>query len=166
MSEIETTPAPPAKAVLHLHYRTSDGEIVGHENTEVPVPQSGCDLLSVEIDHGQPLHIDPAAMKIANGVLVEKSAAEKTVALAPTATDVSRVVIVQLQATDAWMMPDRPVSDDDRAQWVAYRKGLRELSKGDPAPSPAAMIAAFPERPDGFDAIGHLRARLAGKDQS
>jgi Phage tail assembly chaperone protein len=149
-----------AKAILHVHYRATDGEIFGFENGKIPSSQQGCEILSIEIDHGQPLHIDPKVTKVdhANRTIIEKTAAEKMAALLPTATEVSRAVIVELQATDAYMVPDRPLGDAVRAQWVVYRKALRDLSKGNP--SIATMINTFPKRPGGTDAAADLRARL------
>jgi YHS domain-containing protein len=65
----------------------------------------------------------------------------------------------ELAATDVYMVPDRPMSDEVRAAWRTYRQRLRDLGAITTA---AEMIAAWPPRPDGRDAIMILRSRVDG----
>jgi hypothetical protein len=44
-----------------------------------------------------------------------------------------------------------------RANWEMYRQKLRDLGA---ISNPVEMIEAWPLRPDGTDAISHLRARI------
>ncbi|MBS7698780.1 MULTISPECIES: phage tail assembly chaperone [unclassified Chelatococcus] len=60
----------------------------------------------------------------------------------------------ELIVTDAFMVPDRPISSELREAWATYRQALRDLPDAGDA---AAMVAAWPIRPDGIDAVIHLR---------
>ena len=60
-----------------------------------------------------------------------------------------------------YMVPDRPMPADVRAAWVAYRAALRALPK---LPDAAAMVKAWPARPDKIDPIQNLRQRLPAEE--
>lgn len=145
--------------MMHIHYRPDDGEIVGWETGTVqPVGPDGTRTIAVQIV-GLP---DPAKEKIdpSTLVIVEKTSLEKAQALQPTERELKQAVFAALSATDHMMLPDRDdILPQDRAKWAAYRKSLRDLSKGDPRPNAAAMIVAWPLDPDGKDAIENLRNR-------
>lgn len=145
------------KAMITTVYRIEDGEILSVAHDVTPRAVQGCKTLEVDSSS-----IDPSTMKVDLATLkvVNKTAAEIALAALPTLAEVQNAIVLHLHATDAFMMPDRPLSDQVRDAWKVYRQTLRDLSKGSPAPSVADMIAAFPKRPDGLDTIGHLRARL------
>lgn len=56
-------------------------------------------------------------------------------------------IATELQATDQFTVPDRPISDEVREAWFVYRQALRDLSKL--AGTTNDKWAAWPERPDG-----------------
>lgn len=144
---------------MHIHYCPDDGEIVGWETGTVrPVGPDGTRTISVQIV-GLP---DPAKEKIDPSTLaiVEKTSLEKTQALQPTDRELKQAVFAALSATDHMMLLDRDdIAPQDRAKWVAYRKSLRDLSKGDPRPNVDEMISNWPLDPNGSDAIENLRNR-------
>jgi hypothetical protein len=127
---------------MHIHYRPSDGEILGFENTQAPTDQPGLKVISIDID-GSP---DPKLQKINLKTLrlVAKSAKEIAAAGVPTLLDMQMRVVQWLSASDAMMMPDRALSAEARAAWASHRQALRDLSK---LPTPAAMLAAWPKPP-------------------
>ena len=57
-------------------------------------------------------------------------------------------IATELQATDQFTVPDRPISDEVREAWFVYRQALRDLSKL--AGTTDDKWAAWPERPDGW----------------
>lgn len=144
---------------MYIHYRPSDGEIFGWETGTVePVSQNGMSIALVELDAPP----DPFRQKIdaVSFTIVEKTAAEKTQSAQPTIDELKQAIFSELSATDNVMMPDRDdISPQDRVKWVTYRKALRDLSKGDPKPTSAEMVAAWPFDPDGNDTIANLRNR-------
>jgi YHS domain-containing protein len=73
----------------------------------------------------------------------------------PTLWQVKAARDAELAATDAYMMPDRPMTDWAHEEWRAYRQKLRDLGSLSTAD---AMVAAWPVRPDGRDAIADMRA--------
>lgn len=74
----------------------------------------------------------------------------------PTAREVLTVRFNELAASDWTAVADR----EPMPEWVAYRKALRDLTAE--GKTVEAMMALFPKRPDGVDAIAHLRSRLHG----
>lgn len=95
-------------------------------------------------------------IEIATGALIEISQAEIAIEGAPRLIEIEALVRGALAASDEFMMPDRVVPD--REAWVTYRQALRDLSD---QPDAAAMVDAWPVRPDGIDAIAGLRTRLS-----
>lgn len=69
---------------------------------------------------------------------------------APTERDILVVRFNELSASDWTALADRP----PMPEWAAYRQALRDITKAGDA---AAMLAAFPRRPDGTDATAHLK---------
>lgn len=147
--------------VINIHYRLSDGEICGWE-TGTPTARPGLKITSVVVDAGYHCVPDPKLHKIDTTTheLIDKTPEEIALAIMPTLIDVQQTVAMQLSGTDQYMMPDRPLNDDTRAAWSVYRQALRDLNKGNPAPTIIDMINNFPSRPDGFNVSAALRARL------
>lgn len=145
--------------VFYLEYRLADGEIVGFGNAF----RDGLPLtiaLAVEvIDDGLAPDVDPARDKIdlATGQRVRKSDDERARSLRPHAIEVAYQIASELNATDQYMVLDRPIADSVRASWATYRQALRDLSN---LGGPVEIITAWPTRPDGADAISHLRSRI------
>ena len=98
--------------------------------------------------------IDPRRDKIdvASLALVGRSTDEM---LDDLRRDMVTAIAAELDATDRYMVPDRPLTEEAREQWRSYRQALRELNG-----NAAAMIAAWPFRPDGSDAAAGLELRL------
>ncbi|OKO83379.1 hypothetical protein AC629_22830 [Bradyrhizobium sp. NAS80.1] len=69
---------------------------------------------------------------------------------------VKSAVVRELADTDKYVLPDFQISETDRAAWFAYRKALRDASKGND--TAALMLKAIPARPDGVDAFERLRS--------
>ena len=69
--------------------------------------------------------------------------------------DVTNAIAAELDLTDRYKEPDRPLTEQHREAWKSYRQALCELN-GDAE----AMIAAWPFRPDGSDAAAGLELRL------
>lgn len=132
--------------MINVHYRTTDGEIFGFDNSLSPIKQNGCEIASFEISpNPKTQKIDLATLQ-----LIEKTAAEQELVNQPTLVDVQSTIFKQLSDTDSFMLPDRPLSIEIRAAWVTYRQALRDLSKLD---GPAAMVQAWPTRPDNVDPL-------------
>lgn len=145
--------------MMYIHYRPSDGEIFGWETGTVePVGLNGMSIVSVEMN----VQPDSLTQKInvATLQIVGKTEVEKVQSLQPTINELKQKIFSELSATDNMMMPDRDdILPQDRIKWVAYRKALRDLSKGDPKPTSAEMVVAWPLDPTGKDAIENLRNR-------
>lgn len=147
---------------MNIHYNATTGEIMsygvgadhgdGFETSHFP----DCKVLIVET---QPIDatrqkVDPVSLKI---VLKEVPDA------APDPIfDVKRAVSIELADTDKFVLPDFPITEAARAAWIAYRKALRDASKGNP--TAVAMLAAIPERPDGINVVVQLTMALVLKN--
>jgi hypothetical protein len=90
--------------------------------------------------------------------LADKSAAEIAAGSMPDELDVRHAISSELHHSDGYTAPDRPLREDVRAGWLAYRAALRALSK---LPGPVEMVRAWPARPDSVDPIQHLRQRVS-----
>lgn len=103
--------------------------------------------------------VDPAQQRIdpATETLISKTDEEIRRERQPKDFEVENAIAAELAATDQYAMPDRPMTDERREAWRAYRQILRDLSKG---LSHADQVRYWPLRPDGLDAIASLRARL------
>lgn len=62
----------------------------------------------------------------------------------------------ELMATDQYMVEDRPLAPQEKQAWKDYRRTLRDLGQIE---SVAAIKAAWPNRPNGSDAIAHVREK-------
>jgi hypothetical protein len=144
---------------IYIQARLGDGEILGYGNSPPVHVIDGCDLAIID-DSGGTCAPDSGLHKIdwLTSDIVDKTHDERSFALVPRPFEVRIAVSNELAATDQYTAPDRPMSEATRRAWLAYRQGLRNLSKLNKTPS--AMIKAWPERPDGFDPISALRARI------
>ncbi|MCK1583278.1 hypothetical protein IVB03_27870 [Bradyrhizobium sp. 168] len=130
-----------------IHYDTTTGQVMsygwgsdhgdGFETSHLP----GCKVLVVD---NQPIdartqRVDPVALTIV--------AKDEPYPLPDRIAEVRDMVRAELTISDKFMLPDYPISDPDRSAWAAYRKALRDASKGNG--TAAAMLAAIPARPDG-----------------
>lgn len=131
---------------MNIHYNTTTGQIVSYgfgadycdgEDSHFP----GCKVLIMD---NQP--IDARAQRVDLGALqiVAKASPDPEPDPVP---QVRAAIARELFETDRFVLPDYPISELARAAWIAYRKALRDASKGNP--SAAAMLAAIPLRPDG-----------------
>lgn len=142
--------------MITVIYRIEDGEISGVAHGVVPRDMPGCGTITVSSSSINP---DLHKVDLMTLTVVEKTDSEKAAAqLSKLAVEVQRAIVMQLNATDQYVLPDRGLTSDDLAAWIAYRKALRDLSKG--SASVADMIGNFPVRPDAVDPAADLRARL------
>lgn len=149
----------------HLLYRTETGAIFGVETSPSKVLPAGWGSISVDDQgvlptsktHRIDVTTDPH-------VMVELTAAERADADKPSDIEVVARIAQELAGTDQFMVPDRPITGDQRSAWTAYRQELRDLSKADLARgrvrTTVEMVQDWPVRPDGTDPIAHLRSRI------
>lgn len=130
---------------LNIHY-LPDGEIITWDNAPPAHGEAG--VLGSTISTVEIRDFDPKTHKIDTATLeiVNKTDEEKAIALLPTLFEVQAKVFNELQNTDGFMAPDRPMSADKRTAWATYRQALRDLSK---LPTPVDMMAAWPPKPAG-----------------
>jgi len=138
---------------FYIYYRPDDGEIMGWGNGHDPDPIGGLSFAFVDF-----FNPDPSTQKFDGDGVVLKTTEERYKAGLPTPRDIAVMVFVELRRTDPFMLPDYPIDDNAFDGWKAYRKALRDLSKG--RNNPADMINAWPLPPDGADPITALRERL------
>lgn len=146
---------------LHIHYIPATGEITCWDNGyredgNMKSHMKGSIVLTKFFDEAPP---DLKSKKIdtATSEIVDKTPAELASENLPTAQQVINAVYVELSATDKYVLPDFPITSQQQNAWKSYRKALRDISKGNPAPTLATMIAAWPLDPNGNDAIPQLR---------
>lgn len=135
---------------LNAHYNPSTGEVLQFDNCPVPPERGdGSVVLTLDIEEAFPGRYACANhFKVVDDKLVE-------VGPPPVSEiEVACAIYAELCATDQYMVPDRPMSDDKRQAWRNYRQTLRDLSK---LPVDQRIIA-WPQRPDGQGrACDHLR---------
>ena len=136
--------------VIHYHHQTGRISAWGTGDSDV---SHFADHEIVRFDEDA-MTIDPRRDKIdvASLAVVARTTDEM---LDDLRRDITAAIAAELDATDRYMVPDRPLTEQQREAWKAYRQALREL-KGDAA----AMVAAWPFRPDGSDAAAGLELRL------
>jgi Phage tail assembly chaperone protein len=146
---------------FRVFYDPATGDIFGYEHSNTPTTYAGQDY----IDFAQPVEWDPRKYKVdlETGTIVEIDPAEMAERTAKQfdadlARDTEQMIRRELDATLETQFADYPASDEQRAQWLDYRRALRKLSelKSDPV----AMVRAFPVRPDQQDPIAYLRASV------
>jgi hypothetical protein len=132
---------------MNIHYDTTTGQIMsygygadhgdGFEQSHFP----GCKVLIVDnqsID-ARAQRVDPVTLAI-----VAKDVPDPD---PDPILQVKAAIARELMETDKFVLPDFPISDAARGAWIAYRKALRDASKGR-ATGPT-ILAAVPARPDG-----------------
>ncbi|WP_375414618.1 phage tail assembly chaperone [uncultured Bradyrhizobium sp.] len=147
-------------STIHIHYKPIDdryGEIGGWETNDVPTIEDGWLIATILLAKGQSVP-DGKTQKLdfIDKIIVEKTEAEKREALVPSAWEMKCRIFAELNATDQFVVPDRPMSEECRESWSTYRQALRDLSK---LSGVRAMIGAWPVRPDDIDAASELRER-------
>ena len=140
-----------------IHYRLSDGEIVGWGDYADPLPLDENSSMIAVNDAIDPL---PQIEKYdaEAGAIVDKNAEEIRQARLPTLRDVQVAVYAELCRTDQYMIADCPLTDDEYQAWRGYRFALRGLTAT--RADPGDLIDAWPLPPDGIDPIANLRERL------
>jgi Phage tail assembly chaperone protein len=136
-----------------IHYRSDDGVIIGHGNSFVPKAVDGYAIAIFDEPFVTPP--DPLIHKIVDHQLVEMSAEEKQRAQAPKKFEIDAAVYQSLCDTDKYILPDFPITEQQKSLWMTYRQALRDLSKGRPTVN--EMVQRFPSRPDGIDPVSHWR---------
>lgn len=153
------------KRMYHLLYRTGTGAIFACETSpsqtlpadwgSISVPDDG--MMPTGKTHRVDVTTNPHA-------LVALTETERLEANAASNAEIASHIEQELSGTDQFMVPDRPMTDDQRAAWTEYRQTLRDLSKSDPARgrtrTVAEMVRDWPKRPDGSDPVPHLRSRI------
>lgn len=136
-----------------VHYDQTTGELRGSvDSNTAPRAFPGCAVLEVDESH---LGRDHRDYRVENGVLVHKARPQRVAHRLPQASDLKTAIKRELAETDFTQLPDAPFDAAAKQAWRAYRAALRALTG-----APLDMIAAWPQRPDGLDAIGHLRAKI------
>lgn len=75
----------------------------------------------------------------------------------PTMLEFKSVRDRELAHSDPVMATDRPIADETREAWKAYRQALRDLGQYDTVEQ---WLANWPENPRSKDPIAHLRERM------
>jgi hypothetical protein len=138
---------------VNIHYDPATGYVRQIDNSE-PHPETGEIMPSHDGVNVASIEMD--ATQFGSGVNPGKFKFDAaTQSLVPHDPPPSRemigcIVYSELCNTDGLMPHDRPMSDAKRAVWATYRQALRDLSK---LPDAAAMLAAFPARPDDADPL-------------
>ncbi|MET4721906.1 hypothetical protein ABIF63_006012 [Bradyrhizobium japonicum] len=144
---------------MNIHYNVTTEEIMsygcgadhgdGFEDSHFP----GC---KVAIIPDQPIDARTQRFDVATWKVVDKDVPDAEPDPLPK---IKAAVRQELIDTDYLLLPHAPISEADLPAWIAYRKALRESSKG--RTTPAEMLAVIPARPDGADVFEWLRARFS-----
>ena|SRR6202790_4215942 len=129
-----------------VYYKPGTGEITGHDSgNDQPFEHPDHVWVEMETDiHPHPkMHIIDVATK----TIRDMTDAEKVTANLPTEFQVRHARYLELKEFD-WR--------ENHPGWKEHRQALRDITKAGDA---IAMVKAWPLRPDGTDAISHLRAR-------
>lgn len=129
-----------------VYYETATGRIIGHDmNSSVASMIEGHDHL--EIGNAPAPHYKRHVVDIETLTIRQLTPKEQLDLQRPTELEIRSARYHELKETD-WR--------ETRQDWAAYRQTLRDITK---AGETGAMIAAWPLRPDGSDAISGLRFR-------
>jgi hypothetical protein len=143
---------------IHIYYDAITGEIDGIDNGSFPIDRAGKKTLLLQVDKIPDRRTDK--IDINSLFIVPKTATEIKEFDRPTKFDVDAAVYDALKTSDAFVLPDYPITQQQRDAWIIYRQKLRDISKGNPRPNAAQMIEAWPlDDPNGTDAVAHLRNR-------
>lgn len=141
---------------INIHFRLSDGEIVGWGNADVEAAP-GVVIAGIDVPEGQHIVPDRDTQKIdlKTRMIVDKTPEEQALARAPNAFEMKMAIAQELAATDQFVMPHRPMAADERAAWTTYQQALRDLSKQ--GMTPIEMMNAWPMHPKGYDPLHLMR---------
>lgn len=144
--------------IINVHFDPATGEIAGWDNSSVAKAMPGLDIVTLETDGAKPRYTTHK-INLASKQLVTKTADEQQTAILPALSEVNAAISRDLAYTDQFVAApsDRPIKNGLQFNWLPYRATLRGLSG---LSTTTAMVKAWPLRPDGTDAISHLRARL------
>lgn len=134
-------------------YYDAKGIIIAWDNGDEPNHRHE---LVVSVPLGTQFNSNSHCVDVATKKLREMTDRERFEVNCPKSFEVVNAILLELKSTDAFMVADRPMSEDRRNAWMRYRQSLRDLSK---LMTVAEQIASWPIRPDGFDAIESLRVR-------
>ena len=133
---------------MNIHYNETTGQIVSygmgsiHDDGFGTSHFPGCKVIIIDnqIIDPKTQRIDPETLQI-----VAKEPDPE-----PDALSFVQICVAQeLANTDKYVLPDFPISTEDRDSWVVYRKALRDSSKG--VSTSKEQLANVPSRPDGID---------------
>jgi hypothetical protein len=143
----------------YLHYDLATGKIVGTASSNAP-PQkiAGCDFIALE-DGAPRVTGHTHAIDLTTKLPVALTAAQLAAANVPTLAEVKAAIVSELSASDKTQLADYPLDPSTRQAWASYRQALRDLSKISPLTA-AAMLMAWPHRPDGINPVASLQARI------
>lgn len=113
---------------MNVHYSTVTGEIISFGSSD---EEDGADshfanckvmLITPRDDLGVGTHtVDLDTLELVAKPTVEIEYDPKP--------DLKRRILSELENTDKFMLLDFPISDSEKAEWVRYRKALRDCSK-------------------------------------
>jgi hypothetical protein len=139
------------------HFNLSDGRIV-QVNAGTVFDRRGYGVLLLDQDSNIKAGVVDLSslLPTSDGLFTGSVIAEIELA---TIAVVKQLRDSELAGTDWYVsLPaDRPGAEDMRARWTPYRQALRDLGQFAIVND---MLAAWPLRPDGLDAVAHLREGL------
>lgn len=71
-------------------------------------------------------------------------------------SDIQNIRYEELRLTDPYMLEDFPITPEEKQAWRAYRQAIRDMGE---LPNARAMLAAWPDRPDGNDPTMPVRIK-------
>lgn len=126
-------------------YYEPDGTIIAWDNCDSPSQHHD---LAIKVLHGTSFDSKTHRVDMIANALRKMSDEEKVAANLPSDLEVRDARMRELYATD-WR--------ESKSEWAAYRQALRDLPGNG---VDHEMVKLWPLRPDGSDAIPHLRARV------
>jgi len=138
---------------MNIHYNVNTGQIMaygwgeyrdGFDETS-HFPDCKVVLIDDQVIDPQTQKFDPVTFKLV----------PKDQPAAPDDSFLRNIIRKELVESDKFMMPDYPITEEERASWTTYRQELRDASKG--KDSYQAFLDAVPLRPDGSDPVKELK---------
>lgn len=151
--EQEHYPLPSHGELCLIHYHRVTGEIRnwGHDDG-AEESFAGSDYVLARFEGHFDLDPERQKMDVATGKVVNKSEQEVIAWFLPI---VKMAIFNELCATDQYMTPDRPLTEEVLDAWRTYRQTLRDL-KGDAK----EMLSTWPRNPVGEEPNAQLKTRL------
>lgn len=131
-----------------VYFDRDTGEITGHATVAdslIEFPNSD----SIVVDRAP----DPRREVVD---VVERQVVARTSAPLPSEVELRQARAMELRNSD-WTDAAPHLTSEQRAAWQAYRQALRDITT---AGDVSAMVAAWPDRPDGSSAVAALRERI------